>query len=102
MGADTFIQVQTGKNANAAFNDAVERAAYEHGHAGYTGTLAEKDSFVMIPLPKKGKKDLVARAEAYANELINKDDDRISDKWGPAGCIKAGKDKYVFFGWASC
>jgi len=34
--------------ARAAFDGAVEDAKYEHGHGGYTGTIAEKQSFVMI------------------------------------------------------
>ena len=101
MSSEIFIQVQSGKNAGVAFNNAVEQAAYDHGHAGYTGTIAEKESFVMIPLPKKGKKNLVDRAEAFANKLIEKNDSRIDDKWGPAGCIKVGRSKYLFFGWAS-
>jgi hypothetical protein len=100
MSAEIFIQVQSGKNAVEAFNAAVEQAAYDCGHAGYTGTIAEKDNFVAIPLPKKGKKNLVDRAVAYANKLIDENDPRIDDTWGPAGCIKAGR-KYVFFGWAS-
>lgn len=37
----------------------------------------------------------------YATKLIDENDPRIDDKWGPAGCIKAERNKYVFFGWAS-
>lgn len=56
MSAEIFIQVATGKNAVEAFNAAVEQAAYNYGHAGYTGTIAEKNNFVAISLPKKGKR----------------------------------------------
>ena len=46
MGASTFI-VHTKPYANAreAFNDAIRDAAWEHGHGGYTGTIAEKSNF---------------------------------------------------------
>jgi hypothetical protein len=101
MSSEIFIHVAKGKSARAAFNAAVEQAAYEHGHAGYTGTIAEKDNFIEIPLPKTGRKDPERRAEALANKLIEKNDPRIDDKWGPAGCIKIGPGKYLFFGWAS-
>jgi len=50
----------------------------------------------MIDLPK-GKDP-----EKYADELIDADDSRIIDKWGPAGCFYLGKKEYFFFGWASC
>ena len=103
MGAAIFIHGEHGKDAKEAFYRAQEKAAYDHGHSGYTGTIAEKDSFVMIPLPA-GKKP-----EEYVNELLDNQDDRIDDKWGPAGCLDLGKSKqvptdnhYLFFGWASC
>ncbi len=40
-------------------------------------------------------------AQKYAEFLINEDDSRIADKWGPAGCISLDKNEYLFFGWAS-
>lgn len=97
MGAETFSITKSGKTAKAAFKDAVEQAEYDFGHAGYTGTIAEKDSFVMIALPL-GE----ASPYAHAEKLISENDDRIDDKWGPAGCIKfPNEDKFLFFGWAS-
>jgi len=53
MGASEFITFATGKNANAAFNDAISSAAYEAGHGGYTGTIAEKDSFTILSFEKE-------------------------------------------------
>ena len=96
MGSESFTHQAEGKTAKEAFNKAREEAFYDHGHSGYTGTIAEKESFVMIKLPKGQD------AEDYANKLINKGDKRIDDKWGSAGCIKTGKNCYLFFGWASC
>lgn len=83
MGGTTFEHYSWGKTPREAFDAAVEEAAHDHGHGGYTGTIAEKASFVEIPLPDKWKKD----PEGYADFLIEDDDARISAKWGPAGCI---------------
>lgn len=104
MGACEFFTTATGKGAQDAFQNAVRDAQYECGHGGYTGTIAEKGSFVIINVPE-GKKPW-----DYADELINAGDPRIDDKWGPAGCIQLGAPKgakddtvgrYLFFGWAS-
>ncbi len=108
MGAAVFETVSRGESPRKAFRNAVDRALYESGHAGYTGTIAEKQEFINISLPK-GEDPF-----AFANKLIDEDDGRIRDKWGPAGCIdisdssyalasgKAdGTNTYLFFGWAS-
>ena len=95
MGACTFDTVASGKTAAEAFSNAVEEARYMYGHAGYTGTIAEKWEFVMIGLPE-GRE-----VGEYAQELIDKCDKRVDDKWGPAGCIKMEEGRYYFFGWAS-
>ena len=95
MGAETFVSRARGKTAAKAFNAAVDQARYEYGHGGYTGTIAEKDSFTMIPLPEG------MGAVEYADHLIDNGDARIDDKWGPAGCIKVADGDFLFFGWAS-
>lgn len=95
MGATTFFTKVKGKTAREAFSIAKEQAYYEHGHSGYTGTIAEKSSFVMIAPPDG------INPENYADDLMDNDDDRINDKWGPAGCIKLEGNEYLFFGWAS-
>lgn len=96
MGSARFVVEAEGKNAREAFNSSVEEHQYNYGHAGYTGTIAEKDSFKIISLPEG------MNAEEYAEELLDTCDKRIDDKWGPAGClvIEEGK-RYLFFGWAS-
>jgi hypothetical protein len=83
MGASTFEDYAWGKTPQEAFSIAVTDAAHEYGHGGYTGTIAEKSEFVMIPVPAKWK----GKEQEYAYHLMNKDDHRIEDKWGPAGCI---------------
>ena len=149
MGADTFVVVAYGRTADEAFGEAVRSAQYESGHGGYTGTIAEKHDFVVIPgngreaieLAKRrieqskrrlkearAKKDRWevedARAELVrlrefkktlrirmkagdlAHALIELQDPRIDDKWGPAGCVDLTprlkrKKRFLFFGWAS-
>lgn len=97
MGAETFQQEASGLNVGDAFNNGVEAAAYDHGHAGYSGTLAEKTEFEEIDLPKGEE------VYAFSSKLIEENDIRIDDKWGPAGAIKIpDKDNtWLFFGWAS-
>jgi len=95
MGADSFFTVAQGKNAKEAFRRAKENAQYEYGHRGYTGTIAEKDTFVMM-----SEKALPEReANTLADKLL--DHPKVVDKWGPAGCIPLDNGNYLFFGWAS-
>jgi len=109
MSADEFMQTGRGNSPANAFATAREEAAYEHGHGGYTGTLAEKSAWVMITMPDGfGEGTDLQRATKYANTLLEMSDPRVDDKWGPAGCIKVGPDPkhkgqniYLFFGWAS-
>lgn len=93
MGADFFITKSTGKTAEQAFKQAVKDAKYEYGHKGYTGSMAEKDSFIRID---DLHPDFVT---GWTHKAMN--DERIIDKWGPAGCIDLGNGEYLFFGWAS-
>lgn len=63
MGADNFRNVQAGPDMAHAFSAAHEEAAYEHGHGGYTGTIAEKGWFVDFgPLPEGITLDLIENA----------------------------------------
>jgi hypothetical protein len=83
MGGTTFQEYAAGTDLSEAFQRARDQAAHEHGHGGYTGSLAEKGDYVVI------QRDAVSLDAAYrlAEKLINDDDERISDKWGPAGAI---------------
>jgi len=96
MGACDFASIGYGCNAKEAFRTCREEALHYYGHRGYTGSIAEKDSFVMINNFDK------LPAEEYAMQLIDEGDRRISNKWGPAGCIRKSANKYLFFGIASC
>jgi hypothetical protein len=102
MGASEFFTAASGKTVKEAFRSAIEEAQYESGHGGYTGTIAEKDSFVSC------SNEVFQSYEAainYAEDLVISDDKRIDDKFGPAGYVKfmnGSKTNYLFFGWASC
>ena len=96
MGADVFMITATGVSARDAFTNARQEALHYSGHGGYTGTIAEKHGFTVIPL-KEGREPY-----GYAGELIDDCDPRVNDKWGPAGCFELEEGRYLFFGWASC
>jgi len=101
MGAESFVTYARGKTVKEAFDNAVREARYEHGHGGYTGTIAEKDGFRYIPVPAGvSPKDFIRRIEndVYDN---NKDPYGYEDKWGPALCVEVEKDLFCFFGLAS-
>jgi len=55
MGACDFFTTAKGRTAEEAFRNAVSNAQYQCGHGGYTGTIAEKDSFT----------DLTGRFKAF-------------------------------------
>lgn len=95
MGAVVFMTMGLGKTAKKAFDDLVYEARYQHGHGGYTGTIAEKNSFVVVEVPDG------MTAFQYAEKLIDDDDRRVCEKWGDAGCIHVKDDEYLFFGVAS-
>lgn len=95
MGASTFMTRARGRNAGEAFSVAVSNAKHNHGHGGYTGTIAEKNRFILIDVPKG------ADPRKLAQQLLDDDDPRILDKYGPAGCVLMGNGEYLFFGWAS-
>lgn len=97
MGAEVFGSTAEGKDAKEAFGNAVEQAQYDYGHAGYTGTIAEKHGFVMVTDERLSYE----AAEALARKLIDAEDPRVDDKWGDAGCIALDDGRFHFFGWAS-
>jgi len=126
VGATTFVTGARGESAGAAFRDAVESAQYESGHGGYTGTIAEKHSFNLLPVPAGVQPQSWPRIvlgacvyhgstrESRAAELKERHGltdaqinvafeqyEQVDDKWGPAGCVDLGDGKFAFFGWAS-
>lgn len=67
MGASEFTWTAFGKDAADAFRVASEEARHEHGHGGYTGSIAEKSGFKLISLPGRLNPwkaiDYISRAE---------------------------------------
>src|SRR5438105_3856825 len=64
LAASQFHQIGKGKTAQEAFRYARDVALWENGRKGYTGTLAEKDDFVIIskkPMPRKEAAELSLR-----------------------------------------
>lgn len=83
MGAWAFKTFAGGEDAATAFNTARRDAQLEYGHGGYSGTIAEKDHYVIVT-------DVITdldEAQALAATLLKRDDPRVTDKWGPAGAI---------------
>ena len=63
MGASDFITIAKGTTAQKAFASAQEDACYEHGHGGYTGTIAEVNSFRMIDVEREAERALKQLSE---------------------------------------
>ena len=104
MGADWFeeiIDIEEGYDtARTTFNRAVDDAWWHYGHAGYTGTIAEKNEFKI----RNGGKPILRQ---YVIDFMAQDGDD-NDKWGPAFCVPIcdSVDEpeitgYAFYGWAS-
>ncbi len=47
MGASAFYTIAKADTAEAAFHIAKQEAYWDFGHAGYTGTIAEKPGFIV-------------------------------------------------------
>lgn len=107
MGAEQFSNIALGRNPKIAFDKAVEDAQWNYGHAGCTGTIAEKPGYV---LAGKVSSRHVDRLESYFDrhlygtgdihgpaqgripermrDVIAKFSDTYDDKWGPAVCFE--------------
>ncbi len=95
MGACDFDTTYKGMTAQNAFNQAVADAAYEHGHGGYSGTIAEKQTFTLVKVPEG------ITADEFVEQCMADENHVARDKWGPAACIDLGGGLYRFFGLAS-
>lgn len=94
MGAEYFSCRAEGKNAREAFKAAQEQAWYDHGHSGYSGTIAEKPGFTLVErLPGESVEKAMDRLD---------DSNLVNDKWGNCAALKGDTEgEYIFFGWAS-
>lgn len=94
MGASTFVNSGKGETATKVFKSLVDQDRYENGHC-YSGGIGMKHTFREVTLPKG------ANVHEFIQQLLDDDSHWVSDKDGPAGCIKVKDNEWVFFGWAS-
>lgn len=83
MGASTFVSYKEGIDATKAFLAARDEAAFEYGHGGYTGTIAEKSGFRVLSQTPMSRRD----AEAFAEREMQNPSSVAYDKWGDAGAV---------------
>ena len=99
MGGEFDYKVTTVQHHNAAdatiraaFRAVVEQCQYDHGHAGYSGTLAEKHELTILREP------VFATLIDACDYLMERPD----SKWGPALAVWAkGVGAWVIGGWCS-
>lgn len=108
MGAADFFTVSLGRTPHQAFDKAREEAQYLYGHAGYTGTIAEKGEFKFMgqvptahwkkvpgwfdretykrdyPKARLPGKPIPTKYRQKVAQLV----DTYNDKWGPAICYE--------------
>lgn len=108
-----------------AFDDAVAAAQYDHGHSGHTGTIADKEDFVLFTSSDQALSNFeyeAIRNMAQDSNSPSPDSlaevDRLlgdgaalsiyetaSDKWGPAVALqvrnlKGAPPQFFFFGFS--
>jgi hypothetical protein len=116
MGGSEYRNFGKGKTAKAAFDKLVEKAQWENGHGGYSGTIAEKRSMVEFQRPKGMRAKTVVQAindlgrfdielfkvqAKYPKLPIAAMYEVYEDKWGPSLAIELAKGEYLFAGFAS-
>ena len=103
MGSQQFSQEISGPSLAEAFRTAIAAARHDYGHRGDTGTLADKDTFVIVsadPLPED-------EAYAMADRILDDAQDPTFSTWGPAGAIRIQdpdtgehRPKWLVFGYS--
>ena len=122
MGASEYMNVGKGKTAKVAFDKVAENARWNHGHGGYSGTIAEKYSMVEFQRPKGMRRATVIQAVRDLGRIGFDDDGNpktakvqakypklpiakmfevYDDKWGASLGIELKTGEYLFAGWAS-
>lgn len=96
MGAAEFTAVSDNDDVSRAFAELTTEARHEHGHGGYTGTIAEKDTYRVFRI----QPHTLEEADQIAYDYLERDTGKFCDKYGPAGAIKLHKG-WLFFGVAA-
>lgn len=95
MTLKPFIVLITGQSPERAFDAGTHAARLAFGNGGFTGSLADKGSFILIRCPK------IYEPKAYAERLLDSQDPRICDMWSPAGMIQQGPGAWWAFGFSA-
>ncbi len=101
MASTDFFCSATGKSPEEAFRGAVDEAKWEHGHGGYTGTIAERGMCPLLVLEEAEDRESLMRT---FHEIMNDRQHPCHDKWSGPVCCSAVKDEpgtFYFFGYAS-
>lgn len=111
MGAVDFQTFATGKTPEAAFADAITSASYEHGAGGYSGTIAEKQSFKLFTPPSgvaaldftrwvresepSGSSGIAEGVPPQYAAAVLRAAKISDDKWGPAAAVEIKGEELV-------
>jgi hypothetical protein len=82
MGACDFTNYVENTDVSKAFDIAHENAQHEHGHGGYSGSIAEKDGYTVLSREPLAGEELQAFINAHMQD---------NDKWGPAFAVPMAK-----------
>lgn len=79
------------------FQEIVEQCLYDYGHAGYTGTFAEKDPDDLL---------VVEELDGVTKTVWSLDEARkhamdCNDKWGPTFAYRLNDGSWYIAGWCS-
>lgn len=114
MGGEWVVDYGVGDNVKGAHAKAHDQAAWDHGHGGYTGSLAEKPKYEFFELPpdldphqllswiehtewnwttstdprRTSKPCLPDEVPAQYRELVEKVFLVSDDKWGPCAAVE--------------
>lgn len=111
MGAYNFSLIEYGKDLTDAYNNAVDKALYQHGHDPYNGTIStcDKPRNVTWDAPRYGTKafdkwlerqwDVVPKWQCRAVEITGK---RLKEYRKAKGLERKRIKVYFIFGWAGC
>lgn len=127
MGAEFDYGIAEGPTLDKAFTALIEQKCWEHGHGGYSGTLAEKNQVVELRVPVgidgqrwqqlvdqltglvgQWRTDHGNEQESIKAELGRHYDTAVDhamkldgDKWGPAYAIKVADNQWWVGGYCS-
>lgn len=96
MGGWWFTDMAHGATWQDAFHNAGEQAAWEHGHGGYTGTIAEKHECVFFDIKARGLsfKRFMKLFDAYRAWKYDSSDFGSVEGWKTSKSKPAGVTDY--------